>query len=209
MTLQDFLNYNYCVRQKKHKKLFLGGNMKLKVWGKTLLSIYNCLFKLVEEIDKIVEDFALKGGMSYGFNSSLFNMQKIIDLTERKITLINVKVLVEQIMEGLDDTSCKILTLKFIDKIPSELVVKALGLTRRTFYRRFNNGLETFARKLKSLGYDEKNMIDFIRDEHWIFEVYKDFCEKEIQEEFEESFAGAKVFSLINRNIHSAKKMRS
>ena len=73
--------------------------MKLKVWSKTLLNIYGCLFRLVKEIDKIVIGYGIKSGFYTGCDRTFRDIQKIIELTDRKITLINIIHLIKNYLK--------------------------------------------------------------------------------------------------------------
>ena len=72
--------------------------MKENCWSKTLLGVYNYLETIAGAIDKITMKTALN---SFQFSknnyekNNVYNISnKLIDLSERKITLINLKILV-------------------------------------------------------------------------------------------------------------------
>ena len=72
---------------------------KQKNWGKTILSSYNYLQRLCSSIDKLIEDTAVNSYYSYSFidsRNSITNISsKIINLSNRKIDYINLKILIE------------------------------------------------------------------------------------------------------------------
>ncbi|MGN1208341.1 MAG: DUF1492 domain-containing protein [Christensenellales bacterium] len=175
--------------------------MRLKVWSKTLLNVYDCLFSLTNEIDKIVEKFALNSCNFYGFSNTIENMQKIIDITDRKVTLINVKVLIEKMLVSLDDVSCKILTLRFVDKMSHETVIRALNMKRRTYFRKYNDAICSFASNLLSNGFDENKIIKLIKNERWILFLFNEYYEKEISKKAEPEISNSNIFSLAIHNF--------
>lgn len=180
--------------------------MKLKVWSKTLLNVYDCLFSLTKEIDKIVEKFAIDSCNFYGFNRTFLDVQKIIDLTDRKVTLINIKVVIEKALLGLDDISCKILTLRFVDKMSHDMVIKALNIKRRTYFRKYNDAVSKFANKLLISGYDENNILKLIKDEKWILYLFNEYYEKEISKRCEPEISNDNIYSLAIHNYRLNRK---
>ena len=180
--------------------------MRIKVWSKTLLNVYDCLFNLTNEIDKIVENFALNSCNFYGFNKTFQDIQKIIDLTDRKVTLINVKVLIENILLDLDDVSCKILTLKFVDKMPHDMVMEVLDIKRRTYFRKYNEAVSSFACKLITMGFDEEKIIKLIKNEKWILFLFNEYFEKEISKKQEPEISNSSILSLAIHNYKLNRK---
>jgi len=137
--------------------------MKLRIWSKTLLNVYGCLFRLTKEIDKIVLGFGLNSAFYNGVSKTYRDINKIIELTDRKVTLINIKVLIERCLSSLDDVSCKILTLKFVDKVSSETIISTLNIKRRTFFRKYVQAINKFANQLLVNGYDSDAMFKLIK----------------------------------------------
>lgn len=182
--------------------------MRLKVWSKTLLNVYDCLFSLTNEIDKIIKNFAVNSCSFYGFNRTFQDVQKIIDLTDRKVTLINVKVLIEKILVDLDDVSCKILTLKFVDKMPHDLIMEVLDIKRRTYFRKYNEAIGSFSCKLLAMGFDENKIIKLIKDEKWILFLFNEYFEKETSKKQEPEISNSSILSLAIHNYKLNRKYR-
>jgi DNA-directed RNA polymerase specialized sigma24 family protein len=102
--------------------------MELKIWCKTFLNAYRCLEKITQAIDKIV----LTTGLNSNYDTKS-SANKIIELTERKITLINLKLLIEKTLNQLDTKDAKLLLLKYVDKVKSEDIAKVFNISNRTF----------------------------------------------------------------------------
>ena len=175
--------------------------MELKVWSKTLLNIYGCLFKLSNVIDKMVLNYGLCSGRYYGLDKTFLDAEKMIALTDRKVTLINLKVLIEKSLLGLDDTSCKILTLKYVDRMSNEMIIKALEIKRRTFYRKFYSGISSFSKQLMFNGFNKKTFSKFIKSETWICDVYEEFMRKELAKQVEGDISNMSILTLAIKNF--------
>ena len=67
----------------------------MKIWSKTILSVYKYLEALANSIDDLVMKKSINSAFysSYRFYSCYDVANKIMQLTERKINLINIKVL--------------------------------------------------------------------------------------------------------------------
>lgn len=179
--------------------------MELKIWSKTLLNIYGCLFKLADEIDKIVYECGISSAFKFGLGMAFIDAQKMIELTERKINIINIKVLIEKSLLGLDDLSCKILTLKFIDKMSNETIMEALSIKRRTYFRKYINAISAFSNQLLINGYDSNELINLTSSESWIAEIYKEFYRKEMSKKAEENLTNYSIISMAVKDLSALK----
>lgn len=179
--------------------------MELKIWSKTLLNVYGCLHKLTSAIDKLVLEFGLNSGRYYGFDKTFNDTQKIIELTDRKVTLINLKVLINKILVKMDDVLCKILTLKYIDKMSNETIIKVLNLSRRTYFRKLTQAINSFANLLLVNGFNKETAIDFLGEESWIIDVYNDILKKELSKQNEGEVS---KISILNMAVKDYKLIR-
>ena len=71
--------------------------MNTNIWAKTILSSYRYLERIAGAIDKMVESSGINSrdmsGVAFSNNNILSLAEKMIDLSERKVKLINLKVL--------------------------------------------------------------------------------------------------------------------
>jgi len=86
---------------------------------KTIFSVYRFLDKISDSIDKIVETRALNA-CHMELSNSAFNdvsvvTDDILELTQRKITLINLKVLTTSMIKSLDNDYARLIILKYIE----------------------------------------------------------------------------------------------
>lgn len=180
--------------------------MELKVWSKTLLSIYRHLFKLTRAIDKMVLEFGLNSCRFCGVCGTYNSAQKIIELTDRKVNLINLKVLIEKVLTKVDDVSCKILTLKFIDRMSNETIMDVLDIKRRTYFRKYQSALNSFANMLLIEGYNNEKIVNLIGSETWIFDVYKEIFNKEVSKKSEGEISNLSILNLAIKDYNTIKK---
>lgn len=128
-----------------------------KLWSKTILSSYNYLEKLCDSLDKLIQNTAVNSYYSYSFKNgenSITNIsKKIINLSNRKIDYINLKVLTDKALKDMTKQQAKLLILKFINKIQIDKVCELLQMNRRTAYRRIEKALIEFMDVLCSYGY--------------------------------------------------------
>lgn len=135
---------------------------KQKLWSKTILSSYNYLQKLCDSLDKLIKDTAVNSYYSFGYkngeNSVTKVSNKIINLSNRKIDYINLKVLTDKALKCMPSNHAKVLILKFINKINIEKICELLKLNKRTMYRRIEKALDEFMIKLDDLGYTPEKL---------------------------------------------------
>ena len=150
--------------------------MKENVWAKTILSVYRYLERICGSIDKMVESRAMASFYvcSVNFaNSNIINVaDKIIALTERKKTLINLKILANNALEKCKPISAEILIEKYIDGDKSNDIAERHNLPMRSYFRKLSNAETEFGENLASLGYNEKKLNSFLPGEKWICDVY-------------------------------------
>lgn len=140
-----------------------------KIWGKALLSSYKYLERLCNSLDELVEKTALNSYYSYSFrleDNSIENIaDKIISYSNRKISYINIKVLVEKVLKEINNQYAKLLILRFIYEMPPEEICDIFNLSSSAFYRRLDKALAVFMTTLSRFGYTcEKLEIEYATD---------------------------------------------
>ena len=89
--------------------------MNSNLWAKTCLTVYRYLERISEAIDGLVNRQALNSYYSNYTNNSVMDIaDKIIELGERKVKLINIKVLIDDILAHMDTLSAQLLIEKYI-----------------------------------------------------------------------------------------------
>ena len=152
-------------------------------WAKTLLSVYRYLERIAGAIDKIVEKTGLGSanicGQNYFYNNIFAVSQKMIDLSERKVTLINVKILVEETLKKIDPEDAEILIEKFFDGVKTRELVELHDISMRTAFRKIDSAVKSFASALVVKGYDDIALEKMLKNEHWILQIHERLLTKD------------------------------
>lgn len=169
------------------------------VWTKTILTVYRYLERISDAIDKIVLESGLNCGkfyhQNYYYNNVLSISQKMIDLSERKVTLINLKLLTEQVLGRLKEKNVSILIARYVDGCKYREICDRCHISLRTIYRRLEVSELEFSRRLIARGYDANSLHKMLANEKWILSVYNHLKEKKNEFEVSPAFL-AKVVSM-------------
>lgn len=153
--------------------------MQNHVWAKTILTAYRFLERIAGAIDKIIEKKALASSYMMGSeiltNNTLALTDKIIELSQRKVKLINIKVLVQQALKALDTDSARLLIKKYIEKQPIPSIMQQFSLARRTYFRKIEQAEAAFEAQCSRLKYPSKKLDEYLKDEIWISEIKQSF----------------------------------
>ena len=143
-------------------------------WSKTILSVYRYL----EAISKAIDNLVVKKSINSSFyNNGRFNStyecaNEIMNLTERKVNLINLKVLTEKVLQKLEPLQRKVLTLTYIDNVSRDDICEVLEISTRSYFRKKADGLKSFGKTLVSMGYDAKKIHSTFESEKWLVALY-------------------------------------
>lgn len=158
------------------------------LWTETILTVYRYLERISGAIDKIIMQRALASsnivGQNYFYNNTYSVSQRIIDLSERKITLINLKVLIEDTLCKIDPKEAKILIFKYVDKLKSREIAPKMGIALRSVFRKLESAEQSFKSELIASGYNDIKLKDMLKDEVWINQTYNALAKKDENFEF-------------------------
>ncbi len=163
--------------------------MKNNVWAKTILYVYKKLDNMAESYDRIIEKQALHSFyyFSGNKNNSVMEVSKrIIDLSERKVKLINIKVLTEQALNNCDEKFAQILVERYIDNDKGEEIATRHNLSIRTYFRRLIQAEEKFMNYFAMKGFNENKLNEYLKDEKWIKDIYLAYLTKKLGEDYNE-----------------------
>lgn|SRR5574344_334347 len=138
-------------------------------WSKTLLNIYDYLETICGAIDKSVIDCGIHSAC--GTNTE-FVANKMIELTQRKKFLINVKVALDDVLCSVESENARLLTLRYIDKVKTDMIGKVLGISSRTYFRKIVLAIKSFAYQLKCKGYTNQFLSELFKNEEWVLDIY-------------------------------------
>lgn len=153
------------------------------VWAKTVLSVYRYLERIAGAIDKIVEKTGLGSanicGQNYFYNNIFTVAEKMIALGQRKVTLINLKILVEDTLKKINPQDAEILIEKFFDGVKTRELVEIHNMSMRTAFRKIDSAVKSFASALVMSGFDDKKLENMLQDEQWILQVHQKLLTKD------------------------------
>ncbi len=153
--------------------------MNSNVWAKTILSVYPYLEKLASAIDRIIERRALNSfyvSSTDVYKNNVYDVaNNIIELGERKVVLINLKVLTEDILKACDRLQAKLLISKYISRKSTKEICEMFSLSSRSFFRKIIDAEIAFEKELRIKGYNHERLKNFLKDETWIFSVKDEY----------------------------------
>lgn len=169
----DTVHNNFAKRRQK----------KLKNWSKTLLYSYRYLETIVDTIDDMVKKISLYSMYYNGKTNTdtLSQINKLIELNDRKVNLINLKVLIEETLDMLSCKDLQFVSLYYIDGLKSEETAKVMGVSLRTFFRRRNRAIEKFT-DILAAKYSAQYFFDNYIEETWLIDLYKYYSRKEMED---------------------------
>lgn len=170
------------------------------VWAKTLLSVYRYLERIAGAIDKLVLQCGLNSanivGQNYVINNVYAVTDKMIALSQRKVTLVNVKVLVEDILAKISKGDAQILIEKFLDGEKTKALAEKNGFSLRTVFRKIDGALSSFSKALVRAGYTDQKLQNMLSGENWIKSVFLRFSQKDDVEYVLPNISAERVVSM-------------
>ncbi len=144
-----------------------------EVWGKTLIGLYRHLGTMANSIDNLIKRIGVNSAFNHSiYNSTIADSNKIIELTERKIKIINLKVIIEKALNKLKINDFRILSLAYVDCVNYKKVQEILNISERTFFRRKELAIARFSCNLSELGFNAEKLNDYLKNENWIKNAY-------------------------------------
>ena len=119
-------------------------------FGKTMLSCYNSIDKVVEQIDNVIK--AKVKNSFYSYSSTYSLAEKILALTEVKKDLLELKYITSETLLKLSEYDRTLLCYKYLKVKPSD---ENFDLTSRNYFRKQIKAIEKFNKKLSLFGFDE------------------------------------------------------
>lgn len=157
--------------------------MKNNVWAKTILTAHRYLERICDAIDRMVEANAMNSfyvtGTTFMESSVMVVANKLIELGERKKTLINLKVLVEEALASCGEESSDLLIEKYMEQGKAKEIAEKHNYTMRTYFRRLAAAEGQLMEKVALLGYNERRLQEMLKGEKWILDIYCQLSESE------------------------------
>lgn len=150
--------------------------MNLKTWTRTVLTVQKYLERVCDSIDACIEKkinaSCYVTSKNFAENSAEFLSNWIINMTNKKVNLINLNVICMDALRGIDRNLAKILALKHFEGMQAKDIIDIMGLSERTYFRRLNNAYVEFEKYLATHGFSSSFFEKMLEKEGWITEIY-------------------------------------
>lgn len=158
----------------------LSEEQKFKLWIKTILSAQNNLPEIIKSIDKIIEIKA----SSLSFISDIYNTEKstqsqverVIDLTERKNKLLNIYLISKKLVDSLNEDDRLYLQRKYIFNWTAEELSQEYQISIRTAFRRTEKLIDQIYEKIKRSNWSLKFITNQVNGEVWLIEKFNRYA---------------------------------
>lgn len=155
--------------QKEEEKLF-------KRWAKTLFLTYNALPNIIEIVDNLVESRALaqnySSGLNYCAESTYEQVLKVVNLVERKKSLISVFNLTTDLINALDREDQKLVQLRYIKRMSIPKIASAFGYQERSVFRLYDRMFSHANKAFKKLRLFPERILERVKGEPWLLQWF-------------------------------------
>lgn len=166
----------------------LNEEQKFKLWIKTILSAQNNLPEIIKSIDKIIEIKA----SSLSFISDIYNTEKstqsqverVIDLTERKNKLLNIYLISKKLVDSLNEDDRLYLQRKYIFNWTAEELSQEYRISIRTAFRRTEKLIDQIYEKIKRSNWSLKFITNQVNGEVWLIEKFNRYAKDSMPNNF-------------------------
>lgn len=147
-------------------------------WVKTLISVHDVLPNIIKLIDKMVEanaasatnGSAIFGDHRYG---TFGQVQQILDMEERKLSLINLYKLIEEMTRSLPQKYAEFLNLKFYKHKKMQYIAEELEIDERTAFRWSHSVINLLVEFCEKNNWTEMFFMSQTHHEPWLREQYQ------------------------------------
>ena len=148
--------------------------------AKVLISAYRFIEKNCDLINEFVYKHAINFGPSPEYYSTYDVTNSIINLIERKNRLINMKLIIDKLVDELSKNDKLIILSKMRFDLSMQSFCEMFDMPSvRTAFRRVQTALEHFLRKANNSDYKEK--LEYLLDnEDWIVALRHEQIKKEV-----------------------------
>ena len=151
-------------------------NVKISAWIRALFVVYPSLPNIISVIDNIVLQRASSivpcSGIYSGASSTISEIEKVIDMSDRKMKLLNIVALIREILSSLGSDDYAIVDMKFFRRMKTSTIAERLQLEERSVFRRINKAIERSVKFCNENFYDSRFFETEVKGESWIREIY-------------------------------------
>ena len=181
--------------------------MEVKIWSKTALTIYRFLENFTYAVDRYVKNLSTVIDCS----DTYMRTSKIMNLTDTKIDLINLKIMLDEILLNLPGDMGKLLILRYMDNAPVLEIAEIMNINIRTYFRKILAAENSFEKSLGLKIIENEDMFNNLLNQRWINQAYTEW-QKKLTEKSGGRLkipidAADEIAELIIRNLKKSKQL--
>lgn len=135
-----------------------GKGMNNALNTKILLTLYKRIPEEIRRNEKKVLKIASRSFYGYGAAETMKTYEKIIDMNDEKIRLINLKLLIDKAFNLLVSEDMRVIIMRFIKGLTFQEMADELDVSIRQVFRLYDTAITSFTTQLEYLKFpQEKN----------------------------------------------------
>jgi len=153
---------------------------------KTYLYNLSSIPNIIKIVDSIIESRALNsfdGAALYGSKGTLSDIEKMIDMTERKKHLLIIRNTMKTMLSVLDELDRKLIFYKYVKQEQTQHVSRRFNVSVRNLYRKYNRMLYKMTEGLIKNGFTIRDFEKEVECEDWLKYYFKQIYEKQLMDE--------------------------
>lgn len=163
---------------------YLNDEQITKIWIRTLLSIQSVLPEIIKTVDSVIESNA----SSLSFITDIYNtekstyaqVEKVIDLSERKNKLLNIYLISKNLTGCLNEDDTIFVRRKFVSNWTSDELAEEYQISIRTVFRRTDKLLDKIYAYAISKKWSLQFILSQVKQESWIYDRFNKFVREYI-----------------------------
>lgn len=155
----------------------------LFAWVKTLISVHDYIPNIINLIDKVVAAKAsspIDGSAIFGDHKrGTYNqIEQVLNLQDRKVSLLNIYAMVENMVESLPKKYIDFVKLKFYKHKKTQYIAEELDIDERTAFRWSHIVLNKLVLYCEKNNWSEMFFAIQTQQEPWIKDRYQTYLKK-------------------------------
>lgn len=154
----------------------LNDEQKMKFWIKTLLSTYNNIPEIIKAVDKIIEiqasSLTFISDIYYTEKSTYSQVEKVIDLSERKNNLLNIYLITKNLFSSISEEERTFMERRFVFNWTAEELATEYEVSTRTIFRKIEKIIDKIYAATKRKNWSLKFITMQIKNEQWLTDKF-------------------------------------
>ena len=150
----------------------------MRIWVKTLLSIYGTIPNIIKIIDKIIVSQASNPyGSNFGIDS-YGQIEKVIDYVDRKNKLTNINLMTQKLIDSANADERELIEMRFDQRLTANEIANYLGIDLRSVFRKIEKVISRLADIAIIKGWTSRFVSSQLTDEAWVIERFNDYYDE-------------------------------